>query len=337
MSDCPSIYELTDSVYLPPQLAAHVSGCARCRALRAAWEAESISNDDLDLDDLPEAVWPHQVYFDQGAEPTPGAVHSIWGPESGELLVAVIVYADDEEALVIPISPDVQLAGDWDVLLDEPALPYPAVAQVWNHLHILREQCMEQLARLSSSLAAGLAQALDAFLTAARLSHQLRQGPALLTSDDPRHMFRDGEAARVREFTEPWRLLYAASTLGGVLRGRRDDCELALNDLSEELDLATEKLTRLEDDQEDLYSRVPVPDMERLVRRLSLPPSKRLANLVGVAVYENVRGTPALGLVRARRRRGVRSAAGPHPDDAARRAAAEAYVGRLMQRLGETT
>jgi hypothetical protein len=334
MSTCPSIYELTEPAQLPPQLAAHLSGCPRCRALRAAWEADPTPDEGPDVDALPEYRWPHHVYSDVDAEPVRGALHSIWGSESGELLTVVVVDVDEREALVVPVSTDVHSAGDWDVLLDNEVLPYAAIAEVWNHLHVLREQFLEQLARLSSPVAEAIDAAVDAFSSGDELPSGLRQGPALLTDADPRHGFRDSEAALARGFTEPWRLLYAASTLGGVIRGRREDCDLELSGLGEEVDLEPDSLRRLEDDREDLHARVPVPAMARLIHRLSLPPSRRLAELVSAAAYENVQETTAAtGVVRARRRRGMRSAAGGPPEAGTRREIADRYVAHLMERL----
>lgn len=337
MSTCPSIYELTEPVQLPPQLAAHLASCPRCRALRDAWEADPTPDEGPDIDALSEYRWPHDVYAGVDAEPVRGALHSIWGPESGELLTAVVVDVDEREALIVPVSPDVHLAGDWDVLLDNQVLPYAAIAEVWNHLHVLREQFLEQLMRLSSSAAEAIDAAVDAFTSGDELPSGLRQGPALLTDADPRHGFRDSEAALARGFTEPWRLLYAASTLGGVIRGRREDCDLNLSDLGEEVDLEPDSLSRLEDDREDLNARVSVPAMGRLIHRLSLPPSRRLAELVGAAAYENVQETiTATGVVRARRRRGMRSAVGRPPEPGVRREIADLYVARLMERLEQS-
>lgn len=334
MNTCPSILELTEPQQLPPQLAAHVAECVRCRGLRAAWEAPHTTDDEPHADDFARHVWPHEVHTDIGADPVRGAIHSVWGPETGELLVALVLDVDDQEALVLPVSPDVHLAGDWDLLLDDDVLPYPSMAEVWNHLYVLREQLVEQLAELSAPISEAVDAAVDAFDSGADFPSTVRQGPAILTDTDPRLRFRDEEAALARAFTEPWRALHAAPTLGGVIRSRLEERELDIGNLGRDTDIETGLLERIGEDREDLHAQVPVSDMERLIRHLQLPPSVRLAKLIRTAVYENVRESPtSTGVVRARRRRNVRSAELPLADANARNEIADRYVARLMQRL----
>src|SRR6266852_4167521 len=118
MTTCPSIYALTSSAVLPPQLAAHVADCPRCRGLRAAWEAGPLPSEHFEPNDVAQVEWPHPLHAEIEADPVPGALHSIWGPETGELLLAGVLEVDEREALVVPLSIDVELAGDWDVLLE---------------------------------------------------------------------------------------------------------------------------------------------------------------------------------------------------------------------------
>ena len=75
---CPSLLELTEPAQLPPQLVAHLADCPRCHALRAAWDAEALSDADT-LDDIPTGyTWPHSVYAESHATPVRGAIHSVW-------------------------------------------------------------------------------------------------------------------------------------------------------------------------------------------------------------------------------------------------------------------
>lgn len=333
MNFCPSFYELTSWEILPPQLAAHVTTCARCRGVRTAWEADASHAEIIVPDAIPEVSWPHPVYPDLDAPPVPGALHSIWGPEDGQLLVAVIIDVDDHEALVVPVSDQPQQAGDWDLLLDESVLPYPAMAELWNHLRVLRDQIMEQVARLDAAWIEAITRAFEHFMAGEPLPEGLRQGPPLLGESDPRHRFRDVESERVRWFTEPWRILFAAETFGGVLQGRRSECELDVDGLSEELDLPSSSLARLEADQEDLTAAIPKATLVRLIKRLQLPPSMRLVDLVKEAAAANAReAPPPLELTRARRRRSVRSARPELPEEV-RHGIAESYVQGLLERL----
>jgi hypothetical protein len=331
MSTCPSIHELTATAAPSPGLAAHLADCPRCRGLRAAWEADSLPDERFGADDVPAVEWPHPPHPQPDADPAPGAVHSIWGPETGELLVAGVIEVDEREALVVPLSIEFELAGDWDVLLAPGTLPYRAMLEVWNHLHVLREQLMEQVAQLEDGWVDLLTEAYTNFMAGEEFPPQLDQGPALLTEADPRHAFRDAEAARSRDFAEPWRILFSAASLGAVLRGRREERAIELSELSEEVDIPS--LGRIEEDSEDLWAEVPLSNFEHLVERIGLPASARLGDLVGQAVYDNARqAPPEIEATLARRRRGMRSAASSVPDEVRQRMADE-YVSRLLARL----
>lgn len=334
MNSCPSVYELTSSSVLPPQLAAHVAGCPRCRALRAAWDADPFIDERFEADDLPDVQWSHPVYADIDADPFPGALHAVWGPETGELLVAAILELDQREALVVPLSPEVHLAGDWDLLLGD-QMPYAAMLEVWNHLHVLREQIMEQVGQLAQGLVVLLSEAFGAFMSSEEFPDGISQGPELVSEQDARHRFRDTEAARARHFSESWRVLFAAQTFGGVLQSRREDYELDLAELSEDVDLSQSSLGRMEQDEEDLVAQVARTKLERLVKRLELPSSGRLLDLVHQAAFDNAREPPPqMELTRARRRRAVRSARPVLPQDV-RQQMADQYVSGLLERLSQ--
>jgi hypothetical protein len=282
---------------------------------------------------MPEVRWPHPVYAEVDAEPAPGALHSIWGPEDGQLLVAAVLELDAHEALVVPVSDRPELGGDSDVLLDEAALPYRAMLEMWNHVRVLREQLMEQVARVDDAWVAALKHAFANFMTGAPLPEGLRQGPALVGERDPRHGFREAESERVRWFTEPWRILYAAESFGGVLQGRRTDCELGLDELGEDVDISAGSLARLEEDREDLNAQVPKAKLIRLIERLQLPASARLVDLVEQAALANARqAPPEIQVAHARRRSGMRSATPELPEEM-RREIATAYVSGLLESL----
>lgn len=284
-------------------------------------------------EDVPRVEWPHPVHAEIEADPVPGALHSIWGPETGELLLAGVLEADEREALVVPLSIDVELAGDWDVLLEKGVVPYAAMLEIWNHLHVLREQLMEQVAQLEDDWGRLLTQTYANFMAGDELPSGLNQGPALLTDADPRQTFRDEEAARARHFSEQWRILYSSDSLGGVLRGRREEREMELSALSEDVDIPPAALSRIEEDREDLYTDLARSKLERLLKRTGLPPSARLVDLVHQAVFDNARqAPPEMEVARARRRRGVRTAVPSLPDEV-RQGMADQYVSGLLESL----
>jgi hypothetical protein len=335
MIDCPSIAELTSAEILPPILAAHVRDCSRCQALRQLWEANPPAGVAFADEATVEAKWPFPPHPNIDAPARPGAIHCVWGAEDGELLPAVIMDVDEVEALVIPISPDIDMAGDGDVFIDQHVLAYPAIAEVWNHLRVLAEQIVEQIGELEATVHDTLDSALDAMLASEPLPEGLRQGPELIGELDPRALFREREAERARKFVEPWRALNLGATLGAVLGSRRTECDLALDEVGERTDLAPDALHRLEEDREDLQARVSIASMTALVRQMNLTPSRKLADLVELAVFDNDREPePGPQVELARRRVGARSAGRP-PSEETRRKHAQDYAQRLLARLAE--
>ncbi len=335
MTNCPSVFELTSTEVLPPQVIAHLNACDRCRAIRAAWEASEDVGPDLELGAGVALEWPHAVYAAIDGEPIPGALHAVWGDEDGQLLVAAVVEINDREALVVPVSDRPELAGDWDLLLEgDEATPYPAMLEVWNHIRVLREQLMEQVALLDENRRESLRPAFVSFMTGEDLPAGLRQGPPMLSELDPRFRFRDSESARVRLFTEPWRVLFAGDTFGGVVRNRREERELGLADLGEELDIPPASLDRLEHDGEDLDAQLPRNRLIRLIKRLGLPTAARLTDLVHQAAMDNAREPPPQNAMALARRKGVGTRRPELPEDT-RREIADRYVSGLLEALRE--
>jgi hypothetical protein len=277
--------------------------------------------------------WPHRPVTDVNADPRPGAVHSIWGNEDGDLLAAVIIDVDDHEALVVPVSPETHLAAETDVLIDRAVLAYPAILEVWNHAQVLREQIMERIGELDERLTALVQDAVDAVIDGQPLPDGLTEGVAIIGEADPRRFFREQEAQRAQKFVAPWRLLNAADTLGGVLSSARAEQELEPDAVATQVDLPLDVLTRLEADEQDLRQSVPVAHLQSLARTFELWPSARFGHLVEEAVFANDRGTGLdAPVAMARRRRGARSAALRLPEDV-RREHARDYARQLLDRM----
>jgi transcriptional regulator with XRE-family HTH domain len=330
MNECPSLTDLT-SPEPAPAVAAHVRECARCSALRRA--LSDTRSPTASREPVTTIVWPHAPTADLAAPPRPGAIHAIWGDEDGDLLVAVIVDVDEREALVLPVSPDVHFAGDSDVLIEDEAVAYPAMVEVWNHVQVLSEQIMEQVGVLRDSFAAELEAAVDAITDSEPLPATLRQGVPLLTEKDPRLLFRERESDRIRRFVDPWRALNDGDTLGEVVRGRREEKDLTLEALGAIADLTVEALSGMEADSQDLYADVPVAALGKLADGLGLVASRRLGDLVEAAVFTNDRTPePSAETMHARRRRGVRSASVQPPEDVRLEHARE-YAAKLLARM----
>jgi hypothetical protein len=269
MTDCLSPFELVSSEPLSHAQTAHLRSCRRCTALTRALGQASAA---MQTTEPASAIeWPHRPVVDIDADPRPGAVHSIWGGEDGDLLAAVIVDVDDHEALVIPVSPETHLAAENDVLIDQRVLAYPAMLEVWNHAQVLREQIMERIGELDEQLTALVQDAVDAVIDGRGLPDGLPRGVPIIGEADPRRLFREEEALRTQRFVTPWRLLYAADTLGGVLASARAERELEPDAIVTQVDLSSDVLTRVEADEQDLRQSVPIPVMGTWSKRRSLP------------------------------------------------------------------
>jgi hypothetical protein len=334
MTDCLSPFELFQSETLSPAQNAHLRSCRRCtalaRALNGAVAAQQTTAPATAIE------WPHRPVADVNADPRPGAVHSIWGNEDGDLMAAVIIDVDEHEALIVPVSPETHVAAETDILIDQAILAYPAMLEVWNHAQVLREQIMERIGELDERLTALVQGAVDAVIDSQPLPDGLAEGVAIIGDADPRRLFREQEAQRAQKFVAPWRLLNAADTLGGVLSSARAEQELEPDVVATQVDLPLDILTRLEADEQDLRQSVPIAHLQLLARTFELCPSARLGHLVEEAAFANDRGTE-LGapVAMARRRRGARSAAPRLPEDV-RREHARDYARRLLDRMRQT-
>ncbi len=333
MTECPSVLELTTmSLTDDASLRAHVADCVRCTALLAVWSRQVT---DHELGDLPSidapAVRARPAELD--IAPAAGAVHAVLGEGVDRQLVGVVVEVGDEQATVLPISAEVCLAGDWDALLDD-LIGYPAMAEVWNHLTVLREQIGERLALLPDGLVSRLDAAYDAALRSGGWPEGLPDGPAVAGPDDPRIGFRREEALRTVPYGSSWRRIADAPTFAAAVASRRAELEESLQEVAAAADVELEVLGELERGYLDLRQAMPVPALGVIVGHLGLPPSARLYRLVEEHVFANDRvpepGQPAAF---ARRRRGSASKAGPAPPDETRRRHAQDYVARLRERL----
>jgi hypothetical protein len=334
MTDCPPPFELLQSEALSPAQKVHLRSCRRCTALARALGGTA---GEREVTEPATAIeWSHRPVADVLADPHPGAIHSIWGNEDGDLLAAVIIDVDDHEALVVPVSPETRLAAETDVLIDRSVLAYPAMLEVWNHAQVLPEQIMERIGELDEQLTTLVQDAVDAVIDSQSLPDGLTEGVAIIGEADPRRLFREAEARRAQKFLAPWRMLNAADTLGGVLSFARNEHELEPEAVATQVDLPAEVLTRLEADKQDLRQSVPIAHLQSLAQTFELCPSARLGHLVEEAVFANDRGTGVgAPVAMARRRRGARSAAPLLPEDV-RREHARDYARQLLDRMRQT-
>ncbi len=195
-----------------------------------------------------------------------------------ELLPAVVRRVTDDAVTVVPVSDEVQLATEWDLLLRPELLGYAAMARVWNFGTVLAEQIVEVAAVLRQDEL----HALDALARAARETGEipsgLRVGPPTLGDADPRLVQQDADADLAHRFWAPALALTGAETLGQLVHHRREELGIAAAQLES---LTTERgwLDDLEADRLDLRRRLPASALAAVMRSLRLGASRRLARI----------------------------------------------------------
>jgi hypothetical protein len=199
-------------------------------------------------------------------------------PESDELAPAITVGSSEDGMRVLPVSERVDLATEWDVLLDPPLLGYAAMAEVWNYGTVLPEQ----LAAIITAVPVTLHQALKDVLRAAHEGKSapadVPTGPPILSDDDPRLLFQDEESERLRPFWEPTLVLAGALTLGQLVHHRREELALTADEL-EDVGPRADWLPELEAEALDIPSTLTPTALANLMRRLRIAASARLGRI----------------------------------------------------------
>jgi hypothetical protein len=214
---------------------------------------------------------------------TTGVVTLVSAPDADLLMPAIAVaLPEDETVTVVPVSADVRLATDWDLLLDPSVLGYRAIAEVWNYGSVLPEQCVEVVGTVDDLVFAAMKAMIAAAIAGEPAPSGVPIGPAVVADDDPRLLFQDAEAEAVHVFWQPTLRLAGALTLGEVVRHRRDEAEVAAR--VDALAGATEWLEPLERDELDIARRLPSTTLADLLRHLGLGASARLRSIASTTL-----------------------------------------------------
>lgn len=297
----------------------HLAACGRCRALAARCQAQDA--------ELGEGTPPPTR---SAGSLEPGAVWTIWAPEVDQYLVAAVLEATDEEALILPLLPWVSWASEADIELESEVLGYAAIAPLWAGDHVLAEQAVEAVDVLSESCFAILSRAYDAFFSGEPID--AATGVPILSDGDPRIEAQAAVADELRPWYLPWSSLQSAEELGPVMEQRRDELGVELDSLSEEVGVDSKAWRAFEAGESDPYATVPVSALARAVRRLRLVTSRRLISLAHASVLANNEGQSSTQPALARRRRGSKRKRSRDPDVV--RAAADEYANSLAEELG---
>jgi hypothetical protein len=191
--------------------------------------------------------------------------------DGSELRPAIVVAETEDGLAVVPVTADVAMAAEWDVVLPTELLGYRAVAEVWNYGTILPEQVHDLIASVPPAIQNDLRRTLRAARAGESTPADVVTGPPVLDDADPRLLFQDAEADTLRRFWAPVLALSGAATLGELVRHRRTELGLAKD--------IVPRLTELERDRLYLPSIFPAKDLAALMRRLRIGRSRRLGVL----------------------------------------------------------
>ena len=322
-SSCPSLADLlVDPDH--PAIQEHLAECVRCRALATGAEPlEAGRGSDLEVSPQLAGTLIDQL--------EPGQILAFSFGQLEQLLVAAVLDADAEEAVVAPLSDQPELAAEWDLLLPPEVLGYPVMAEVWNHGHVLVEQAYELLAALAAEQLGALDQLYEAALAGTEPPADAATGPVAAGPEDPRVLYQDQERERTGPFWQPAEFLHQAGTLGALVYSAREAHAVEPDEV-EDLVARPGWLDELEHDRLDLERELPVPALRRLMERLAIPLHEGTGALVRQAFERTCVDDTAAGLVLARQRTGSRSGPRrPSREDARRRS--KRYLDKLITEM----
>lgn len=269
---CPALAELL-AQEPSAVVAEHAQRCLRCGALLRSSEERT---------ELP--AEQHVVPEPAQVRPQPGSIVLVAADASDELLPAVVLAVGEHAITIVPVTAEVVFATEWDLLLGDTALGYPAAAQVWNLGTVLSEQVVENAGYLDDRELTQLEAVARAAVQSALPPSDAAVGAPVLSDDDPRLLVQDAEADAARPFWEPTLVLAGAATLGQVVRHRREELGVARAEL-ERLADSEDWLDALERDVLDLPRAVSSRSLAALMRRLGVGASRRLRE-IGRATIE---------------------------------------------------
>lgn len=209
-------------------------------------------------------------------DPVPGTAVLVTDGSGSHLRPAVVLAGTEEGLSVIPVSAHVEMATEWDLVIDESVLGYRAIAEVWNYGTVLPEQVDEEIAPLPERTATAVQALFRAAHRGETAPEGAEVGPPVLNDADPRLLFQDEEGEALRVFWLPALALAGAGSLGEVVRHRRDELDLALDGLG---DVPAAWVEDLEHDRLYLPWALAPAQLAAVFRHLRLGASARLGRL----------------------------------------------------------
>jgi hypothetical protein len=193
---------MTDGVSEAPP---DILGCPRCSALLSSLPDIRIPDDR----DAPRIGAPPSLVTAPPDRISAGDVWVAVAPDESERRYVVVVIGkrqDTNDGIVVaPTSPDVYEATDLDVKIDDSPLGYPFLVSAWNFGTILRRQLVETLGRLGQEQFAAVKAAYRRALGGDSAEDIEPVGPDIVSTADPRLLWRDEQIHALRLLWRPRR------------------------------------------------------------------------------------------------------------------------------------
>jgi anti-sigma factor RsiW len=309
----------------------HLLSCPRCAALVAAGAAETqVSSAAFSDPRIPKVELAPQP--EPPASPDRGIVALFSAEDSDLQLPALILDRQGPLLLVAPISAEVAMASEWDLLLPAATLSYPAMASIAGVHPIRREQLLGTRAVLGVELWQWAQRLVELHDESQHVPAEAPVGVPVLSEIDLRLAFHRDWAASQEPFWAPAELLGEAETFGALVHRRREQLNVSAADLGELVERPG-WLERLEGDRLNINSELPTQALVALMRELKIRPLGVVIEQLRAAIEARVSGVPQRAVF-ARRRTTVRRA-GANVPPAEREQIAEAYVRNVLKALGE--
>ncbi|MBS1881493.1 MAG: hypothetical protein JSS97_00885 [Actinobacteria bacterium] len=220
-----------------------------------------------------------EMHFAEDETVSPGSIALISEERGEELMPAVVRRTTDEGLVVVPISPDVHLATEWDLYLPAEPLGYQAIAQLWNFGSVLIEQVSEVVGEVGPVQAKELDALAKAARESARAPSELNVGPKVMDDQDPRLLGQADSAEGARPFWEPALSIAGAETIGQLVAHRRQALGLQPDDLEASIVADAGWVDELEGDRLNVRETLTPKELASLMKRLRVRASRRLGRI----------------------------------------------------------
>ena len=250
----------------------------------------------------------HAALFGEPTVPAPGEIWTLSapaGPGEHELLLAIVTSVSDQEVAVVPVSVDPDTATEWDLLIPASVLGYRSAAQAKLAGSAGRDQLQERLSSLPAALMGELKQLADAADRQVPIPPaNLNVGPWVLSEEDPRLAARKHIADEVSAYIT---LAYADpaaewGSFGGILVRSSRAQGTSIETLVDEV-----WAQAIQEDQVDLFNRVPARRLARLITDLQIAWNERVRQTLKNAVRATLTPSEVVHGAALGRRRGARS------------------------------